>query len=384
MNDKKKRKLKPKTVIIRSAVCVLTALFLICAFILSGVAVINYGPSKTARDLFVISMLETSAAKFLATWYFSGEEIESILEDNEVIADEGYSDPSLINFGKNTTEAETTDVYFPGDTDNFIGGDTETDEVTETDTAVVSYDTEEQTKKPEEKNGKTPSVTGDGIEIYDVSGSTFSGKMMIVSDPSRLFVGVCGDYTQNPQGKTLKNMANDYQATAAINGGGFYDKNGTGDGGIPLGLVITEGKLVYGELNEKYEIIGFNAGNVFIVGTMTGQQALDRGIRDALSFGPVLVMNGKASTVKGSGSGLNPRTAIGQRADGAVLLLVIDGRQPASLGATYADLIEIMLDFEAVNAANLDGGNSTGMYYKGSLVNKGLFPRGLPDCFIVR
>ena len=192
MNDKKKRKLKPKTVIIRSAVCVLTALFLICAFILSGVAVINYGPSKTARDLFVISMLETSAAKFLATWYFSGEEIESILEDNEVIADEGYSDPSLINFGKNTTEAETTDVYFPGDTDNFIGGDTETDEVTETDTAVVSYDTEEQTKKPEEKNGKTPSVTGDGIEIYDVSGSTFSGKMMIVSDPSRLFVGVCG------------------------------------------------------------------------------------------------------------------------------------------------------------------------------------------------
>ena len=117
---------------------------------------------------------------------------------------------------------------------------------------------------------------------------------------------------------------------------------------------------------------------------MTGQQALDRGIRDALSFGPVLVMNGKASTVKGSGSGLNPRTAIGQRADGAVLLLVIDGRQPASLGATYADLIEIMLDFEAVNAANLDGGNSTGMYYKGSLVNKGLFPRGLPDCFIVR
>lgn len=384
MNDKKKRKLKPKTVIIRSAVCVLTALFLICAFILSGVAVINYGPSKTARDLFVISMLETSAAKFLATWYFSGEEIESILEDNEVIADEGYSDPSLINFGKNTTEAETTDVYFPGDTDNFIGGDTETDEVTETDTAVVSYDTEEQTKKPEEKNGKTPSVTGDGIEIYDVSGSTFSGKMMIVSDPSRLFVGVCGDYTQNPQGKTLKNMANDYQATAAINGGGFYDKNGTGDGGIPLGLVITEGKLVYGELNEKYEIIGFNIDNVFIVGTMTGQQALDRGIRDALSFGPVLVMNGKASTVKGSGSGLNPRTAIGQRADGAVLLLVIDGRQPASLGATYADLIEIMLDFEAVNAANLDGGNSTGMYYKGSLVNKGLFPRGLPDCFIVR
>lgn len=383
MKNEKKRKLKPKTVIIRSAVCVLTALFLICAFIFSGVAVINYGPSKTARDLFVISMLETSAAKFLATWYFSGEEIESILEDNAVIADNGYSDPSLINFGKNTTEAETTDVFFPGETGNLIGDITDNETETDTDTENVSTGTEEQTEKPKD-NGKTPSVVGDGIEIYDISGSTFSGKMMVVSDPSRLYVGVCGDYTQNPQGKTLKVMANEYKATAAINGGGFYDKNGTGDGGIPLGLVITEGKLVYGELNEKYEIIGFNSDNVFIVGTMTGQQALDRGIRDALSFGPVLVMNGKASTVKGSGSGLNPRTAIGQRADGAVLLLVIDGRQPASLGATYADLIDIMLDFDAVNAANLDGGNSTGMYYKGSLVNKGLFPRGLPDCFIVR
>ena len=117
---------------------------------------------------------------------------------------------------------------------------------------------------------------------------------------------------------------------------------------------------------------------------MSGQHALDRGIRDALSFGPVLVMNGRASTVKGSGSGLNPRTAIGQRSDGAVLLLVIDGRQPSSLGATYADLIDIMMDFGAVNAANLDGGNSSGMYYKGSIINRGLLSRGLPTCFIVK
>ena len=43
-----------------------------------------------------------------------------------------------------------------------------------------------------------------------------------------------------------------------------------------------------------------------------------------------------------------------------------------------------MLEYGAVNAANLDGGNSTGLVYKGSLVNRGLFYRGLPTCFIVR
>ena len=381
MKKTDKRKLKASTVLIRTAICVFTALFLVVAFIFSGVAVINYGPSKTARDLFVISMLETSAAKFLATWYFSPEDIDSILQDNAVIADEGYSDPSLIDFGKNTT-AETTDVYFPGETDEFY---IETDEPDTETTDNITYETEKDTETTQaSSSGKTPYFKSDGIEIYDVSGSTFRGKMMIVSDPSRLSVGVSGDYSSGAPGKTLLAMADEYHATAAINGGGFEDTNGRGDGGTPIGLVITNGKLVYGGMDTYYDVIGFNKDNVFIVGNMTARQALDRGIRDALAFGPVLVMNGKASTVKGAGSGLNPRSAIGQRSDGAVLLLVIDGRQPSSLGATYADLIDIMMDFGAINAANLDGGNSSSLYYKGSIVNKGLFLRGLPTCFIVK
>ncbi len=381
MKKTEKRKLKTSTVIIRTVICVFTALFLVCAFILSGVAVINYGPSRTARDLFVISMLETSAAKFLATWYFSPEAIDSIVKDNTVIADEGSSDPSLINISGDTKSAETDDVYFPGETDEYFTEITNDTVGTEEE---ISYATDRETEPPKINNGKKPYHVSDGIEIYDVSGATYSGKMMIVSDPSRLSVGVCGDYTKKPQGKTLSRIAADYNATAAINGGGFEDKNGLGDGGTPIGLVITKGELVFGDLNTKYDVIGFNENNIFIVGSMTGQQALDRGIRDALSFGPVLVMNGRASTVKGSGSGLNPRTAIGQRSDGAVLLLVIDGRQPSSLGATYADLIDIMMDFGAVNAANLDGGNSSGMYYKGSIINRGLLSRGLPTCFIVK
>lgn len=382
MKNKKKCSLRTATVVLRTAVCVLTALILIVGFIFSGVAVINYGPSKTARDLFVISMLETSAAKFLATWYFSPQEIDSIVEENAVVADSGSSDPGMINIPVTkppVTSPENTHETLPP----IITGEPD-DETTgvSTETAPPPV-TETEPVKPDKHAGSL-SVRGDGIEIYDVNGPSYSGKMMVVHDPSRLAVGVCGDYSKGVSGKNLTSMAKSYNATAAINGGGFRDDGGLGDGGTPIGLVITEGKFVYGSKSSRYDVIGFNSDNIFIVGNMTGQQALDMGIRDALSFGPILVMNGKASSVSGTGGGLNPRTAIGQRADGAVLLLVIDGRQASSLGATNKDLIEIMIDYEAVNAANLDGGNSSGMYYNGNLVNKGLLTRGLPTCFIVR
>ena len=120
---------------------------------------------------------------------------------------------------------------------------------------------------------------------------------------------------------------------------------------------------------------------------MTGQQAVDRGVRDALSFGPILIVNGEPSAVNGSGSGLNPRTAIGQCADGTIILLVIDGRSAASLGASYADLINIMLENGAVNAANLDGGSSSMMYYKGQIINNCsslIGDRGIPTSVIVK
>ena len=100
-------------------------------------------------------------------------------------------------------------------------------------------------------------------------------------------------------------------------------------------------------------------------------------IRDAVSFKDIddgdnnhftkLIINGTATELSGNGSGANPRTAIGQRADGTVLMLVTDGRGAAGhLGATAQDLISIMQEYGAVNAANLDGGSSSAMYYNGA------------------
>ena len=93
---------------------------------------------------------------------------------------------------------------------------------------------------------------------------------------------------------------------------------------------------------------------------------------------PLHLIDGNPVDV-GYGGGLNPRTAIGQRADGTVLLLVIDGRQPSSIGASYNDLIGIFMEYGAVNAYNLDGGNSAMLMTGQSKLNYNPTTRELSD-----
>lgn len=307
------------------------------ALLVSGFLVMIYmvsrGPSTQIRNLFVTSVRETSAAGFLADIFLSEQEVQDIVAANVVDVGEISTDTDLFTFEDPVIDEENPD-----------------------------------------------------IEIVDVSGALYKGKMMIVRDPSRVKVGICNEFDKNKAGMTLLEIIDKYDAIAGINGGRYNDDNGFGKGGQPEGIVFSEGKLVYGDLDTVYNIYGFDQNNVFICGRMTGREAVEKGFRDAVTFGPALVVNGEAVPSTGTGGGLNPRTAIGQRADGAVLLLVIEGRQTSSLGATYLDLIEIMLDFQAVNAANLDGGMSSSMAYEGEeIVNncsiKGA--RDMPTAFVV-
>lgn len=213
--------------------------------------------------------------------------------------------------------------------------------------------------------------------------------MMIVRDPAQVIVGVSHNpFSKAHAGKKVNDIIASYDAVGGINAGAFYDANGTGNGGEPLGLVYSEGKRLNRADNGAYKtVVGFDKENILRVGTYTSDDAEKIGLRDAVAFGPALIVNGKAATIKGNSSGLNPRSAIGQRSDGAVLLLAIDGRQANSFGASYADLIKVMQDYGAVNACNLDGGSSTVMYYEGEQKNDGMAisaSRRLPTAWIVK
>ena len=102
---------------------------------------------------------------------------------------------------------------------------------------------------------------------------------------------------------------------------------------------------------------------------MTDEEAL-KTYRDAVEFGPFLMINGKRSFVKGNGGwGVAPRTVIGQRRDGIVLFLVINGRLATSIGADMIDLCDIMENYGAFNAANLDGGASSELVINQQIIN---------------
>ena len=248
----------------------------------------------------------------------------------------------------------------------------------------------------------------DGIRIERVAGDTYNAHVMIVRDPSTVYMGTSTEkYSTAIPGKRITEMMDaNPDAVAAINAGAFFD-NGTSAssvGSYPLGLVVSNSKTVWesGQQPGLQGFAGFNNENI-LVGSqknLSKKEAENLNIRDGCCFGPVLLMDGEVNLeAYNNNSGFNPRTAIGQRADGAVIFVCIDGRQVASPGGTYADIINIMVEFGAVNACNMDGGSSSVMMYRDE---RGLFgeagsvtminnysllqsqPRRMPNFWMVR
>ena len=248
----------------------------------------------------------------------------------------------------------------------------------------------------------------DGIRIERVAGDTYNAHVMIVRDPSTVYMGTSTEkYSTAIPGKRITEMMDaNPDAVAAINAGAFFD-NGTSDssvGSYPLGLVVSNSKTVWesGQQPGLQGFAGFNNENILVVSqkNLSKKEAENLNIRDGCCFGPVLLMDGEVNLeAYNNNSGFNPRTAIGQRADGAVIFVCIDGRQVASPGGTYADIINIMVEFGAVNACNMDGGSSSVMMYRDE---RGLFgeagsvtminnysllqsqPRRMPNFWMVR
>jgi len=228
----------------------------------------------------------------------------------------------------------------------------------------------------------------DRIDIYNIQGKDFTGKLMIVYDPTRIEVGYSAQMPRS--GETTSAIAKRNNAVAAINAGGFLDQGWTGTGGAPMGFIIHEGKVIYDQLNNesiRQETVAFTDKGMLIVGKHSISQLKQYGVKEAVSFGPPLIVNGKPTITGGDGGwGIAPRTAIGQRDNGEVLLLTIDGRNIKSFGATLKDVQDILLSYGAVNAANLDGGSSTTMYFNGNVINTPsdkLGERTVPTVFMV-
>ena len=286
------------------------------------ITLICHGPSESAKELFATTILETGQLKFLANVFLSKEELQEIVDKNSLQDMDAEVDENLINTDGNK-EKEL-------------------------------------------------------IEIHNVSGDGFEGTMMVVNDPAK--ISLATTYPWSEYGKELGVIVDEAGAIAGVNGGIYYSSGNKG--GRPYGVTVSNGEIQDITLGwSGLYLIGFDENNLLRIISLEGmnksaveKMVKEERIRDAISFQEEssdannhvvkLIINGEKRELSGKGSGQNPRTAIGQRKDGSVLILVTDGRgKNGHLGATASDLIEIMAEYGAVNAANIDGGSSSSLYY---------------------
>lgn len=289
---------------------------------------IYHGPFNNVKETVVSTIMGTSSNHYMATWFLSNSEIDKIISKTS---------PVFKNASQNL---DTVTIANKGDK---------------------------------------------GVQIIDIKEAQFNGKLILVKDPKRITVGLTPNLGHS--GAALKEIIQVSKAIGGINAGGFVDDNLMGTGGKPIGIIINDSKIKYIENGlDKFNIIGFNKRNVLVVSnSMTLNEVRKSDLRCAASFGPVLIINGKPLVAFG-GRTLQPRSAIGQRKDGTVMLLAIDGRQLGSKGANYLELQNVLLKYGAYNAANLDGGSSTTLIYQGKTINSPcdiIGERSIPSAFLI-
>lgn len=204
----------------------------------------------------------------------------------------------------------------------------------------------------------------DGLLVATIQGKRYLGYIAVIDDPSRVYLGTCGGFSDEGAGKRVDEIADAAGAILAVNGGGFSDPGGVGRGGMPTGIVIENGVLRSGS---RCHAVGVDENGVLHAGYYSGQEFMDMGMRWAVSYGPTLLINGEIQEFNNTLE--EPRTAVGQRADGAIVLLSIQGRQVSALGVTLRELSEILLDYGVIEASNLDGGASSNIYFNGEYIN---------------
>lgn len=336
-NSKKNKNQKKKKG--RLILKVLRVLLILGLLGIAGLAFLLYGPWAGFRDWYITSAMTTMTHQWLATMFYDQATIDEVLEKNKIIEIDDVTDKNLIITEK----------------------DNENNENKEEKVYANEYERAVLEKDPENEDYK----------LIDIKGKTYNGYLAVVYDPSKIHtmvtskINVCGEY--------VTKMAQREGAVLAINGGGFDDPNYSSNGGTPTGITFSRGKLITNKNNAgSGGLIGFTEDNVLTLGRINSTKAQELGMRDAVTCGPYLIINGKSSEILGNGGwGQAARTVIGQRKDGIVLMLVLNGRNYATgiLGADMDDLIKIMENYGAYNAACLDGGTSSVMVENGKIIN---------------
>lgn len=321
---KKRRKKKKK-------ISALTILFIILDLCAIGGFVMMYGPWPKVRNFYVNTAMKTKDHQYLAKVFYNDETISKIMNSNYFI---------------------------------------EIKEKVKLDDVIIDTSPKSSYKNKYDEEILTRDGNNNDYKIINIKVGISKGYLVAIYDPTKVTLIRAKNFNIGRYGEQVTAMCNRYNASVCINGGGFVDF-GTGSD-IPLGYVIDDGEIVWPANNwdtNRGNLIGFNnEGKLLLLASSTGTEALEAGMKDGLEFGPFLIVNGKPLEIVGDPWGKSPRVAIGQRKDGVVLFLVIDGENYID-GASLQDTIDVLTKYGAYNAANLDGGHSSSLAVNGVLYN---------------
>lgn len=348
--------------IIIPAVILLTLIFLYAILVFSSIPFIKYW-----RTIYIETAMTTADHQWLATAFIPKYIIDDVMKNKNDTLDAVGGAEHL----EDSTHEEGTDPTPPPESDvpdsDILGQDKLV--VGEPDYAgytVLINDVDE------------------GIVVSEIVGGSYRGKIMLIDDPSRVYLGTTP--YKHVEGLRIKAMMSHYGAIAGINASGFNDPGDSGHGGDVIGLSYSNGEY-WGTAVDYYGAVLITSGDRLVVGNVRDWNKYD--IRAGIQFGPVLIADGEAQIQGSGGYGIQPRTVIGQREDGVIVFLIIDGRQPTwSLGCTMGDLIEVLQKYNVVNAACCDGGSSSVLAYRDEVINKNsslnpTYGRRLPNAWLV-
>ena len=317
------------------------------------------------RNIWIETAMTTDQHKWLATWFFPDRLINEIMADQFDNKNLSITQTEKKEEVVEEEEKEILDIYGNMSTDILGQSYLVEGEEDPHGTLVYANDVEQ------------------GIVIIDVKKSQYRGKLVMIDDPSRVYLS-----TTNRKG-SIGQFICDYlekeDAVLGINASGFKDPEGHGIGGVVTGQCVSHGEY-WGYYRSKYSLVGFDDEDRLVVGGISNWK--DYNIRDGMQYRPTLIIDGEKQ-VKGSGGwGVQPRTVVGQASNGVVFFLVIDGRKVGySLGATMGECADLLLEYGAVTAGACDGGSSSVLAYNGELINRPstTMPKGryLPNAWVV-
>ncbi|MDD3341135.1 MAG: phosphodiester glycosidase family protein [Bacilli bacterium] len=289
---------------------------------------IFYGPFEYVKNLVISTAMVTKTHQYIAYTFYSEDTVKMVLEQN---------------------------AYIP------ITDDVDLEDIKINNKIPTTFENEyEEAILKREK--------GDKYKYVPIKVGKYDAHLVAIYDPSHVEMITSPKFNSGSGAEKVTKMCERLGGLVCINGGMFADPDGWGSD-IPQGYLIKDGKVIWSDRSNQENLIGFTKDNKLLLINATAEEAISKGMRDALQFGPFLIVNGNKMQYASKTGGYDraARVAIAQRKDGVVLFLVTEGVH--TNGPNLKEITDTLELYGAYNAANLDGGSSAQLVIDNKLIN---------------